>query len=150
MESLEKPLRDHPFLAELTDEHVHVLVGCARNVRFAPGEFLLREGDDESTFYLLREGTVALESHLPGRPAATLETLGPGDALGVSWMFEGTRSHVDARAREPVVSFALDGACLRTKVARDDKLGHALARRLLEVTYRRLERLRLQNLDVYR
>jgi CRP-like cAMP-binding protein len=150
MESLEKVLREHPFLAQLTEEHVRVLVGCARNVRFSAGEFLLREGEDESTFYLLREGTVALESHLPGKPAATLETLGPGDVLGVSWMFPGARSHVDARARESVLAFALDGACLRTKTGSDDKLGNALARRLLEVTYRRLERLRLQNLDVYR
>jgi CRP-like cAMP-binding protein len=150
MESLEKVLREHPFLAELTDEHVHVLVGCARNVRFPQGAFLLREGDDESTFYLLREGTVALESQLPGKPASTLETLGPGDVLGVSWMFRGARSHVDARAREPVLAFALDGACLRTKISSDDKLGHALARGLLEVTHRRLERVRLQNLDVYR
>jgi CRP/FNR family transcriptional regulator, cyclic AMP receptor protein len=150
MESLEKVLREHAFLADLTDEHVRVLVGCARNTRFAPGEFLLREGDDESTFFLLRQGSVSLESHLPGKPAATVETLGPGDVLGVSWMFQGARSNVDARARDAVVAFALDGACLRAKTASDDALGHALARRMLEVTHRRLERLRLQNLDVYR
>jgi CRP-like cAMP-binding protein len=134
----------------LVDEHVHVLVGCAKNVRFAPNEFVFHEGDEESTFFLVREGTISLESHLPGRPAATVETLGPGDVLGVSWMFAGARSHIDARARESVLAFALDGGCLRGKVATDDALGHALARKLLELTYRRLERLRLQNLDVYR
>jgi hypothetical protein len=65
-------------------------------------------------------------------------------------MFAGARAHVDARARVSVLAFALDGSCLRGKIATDDALGHALARRLLELTHRRLERLRLQNLDVYR
>jgi CRP-like cAMP-binding protein len=150
MDTLEKVLREHPFLQELSDDHVRILVGCAKNARFTPGAFLMREGEEESTFFLLREGSVSLESHLPGKPPATVETLGPGDVLGVSWMFAGAHAHIDARAREPVLAFALDGACLRTKIASDDALGHALARRLLEVTYRRLERLRLQNLDVYR
>jgi CRP-like cAMP-binding protein len=137
-------------MRDLSDEHVHILVGCAQNVRFAPGEFMVHEGDEESTFYLVREGSISLESHIPGRRPATVETLGPGDVLGVSWMFARARAHVDARARESVLAFALDGSCLRARIATDDALGHALARRLLELTYRRLERLRLQNLDVYR
>jgi len=150
VESLERVLREHPFMRELTDEHVHILVGCARSVRFAPDEFIVHEGDEESTFYLVREGSISLENHVPGRRPAAVETLGPGDVLGVTWMFAGARAHVDARARVSVLAFALDGSCLRGKIATDDALGHALARRLLELTHRRLERLRLQNLDVYR
>jgi CRP-like cAMP-binding protein len=158
-QSLERVLREHPFMRELSEEHVRLLTGCAKSVRFSPGELLLREGDEEPTFFLLRQGTVALEAYRPGKPPLCVETLGPGDVLGVSWMFrtgEGASistasaaAGLDARARDTVLAFSLDGACLRGKMAVDDNLGHALARRLLERVYLRLARLRLQSLDVY-
>jgi CRP-like cAMP-binding protein len=159
MENLERVLREHPFMRGLREEHVRLLAGCARNVRCAPGELLFQEGAEEATFYLLREGTVAIEAQRPGKPPLCVETLGRGDVLGVSWMFrEGdgsgapdaaTAAGLDARARDTVVAFALDGKCLRGKMAEDDRLGHALSRRLLERVYLRLSRLRLQMLDVY-
>ncbi len=156
MENLERALRDHPFLRDLPEDQVQLLAGCAKNTRFAPGEHLFREGDDESTFFLLRQGTVALEAHRSGGPPLCVETLGPGDVLGVSWLFDGkpgappaAAANLDARARDSVVAFALDGSCLRGKMAKDDRLGHALCRRLLERVYLRLSRLRLQSLDVY-
>ena len=149
METLERVLLEHPFMKELSEEHVRFLVGCAKNVRFEPGQYLIREGEDEGTFYLVREGTVSLEAHVPGKSPATVETLGSGDVLGVSWMFPGTKASIDARARDLVLAFALDGACMRAKADADHDLGLALARRLLHLTYRRLQRLRLQKLDVY-
>jgi CRP/FNR family cyclic AMP-dependent transcriptional regulator len=154
MESLERVLREHPFLTGLEEDHVRLLTGCAKNTRFSPGELLLHEGADEPTLLLIRQGTVALEAHRPGKAAACVETLGPGDVLGVSWALGGKRDAatavtLDARARDAVVAFALDGACLRDKMAADDRLGHALSRRLLERVYLRLGRLRFQSLDVY-
>lgn len=159
MESLERVLREHPFMRDLADEHVKLLAGCARNARFEPGEMLFREGDEEATFYLVRQGSVAIEAQRPGKPSICVETVGPGDLLGVSWMFRVDESQepdraaaaavLDARARDVVLAFALDGKCLRGKMAQDDRLGHALARHLLERVYLRLSRLRLQSLDVY-
>ena len=149
-ETLERQLREHPFLRELAEDHLRLLAGCAKNARFAAGARILREGDEETTFYLLRQGSVALEAHAPGRPAACVETLVPGDVLGVSWLFPGSTVHLDARAREAVVAFALDGGCLREKMERDDRLAAAITRRLLERTYQRLARLRLLKLDIYR
>lgn len=159
MESLERVLREHPFMTELPEGVAHVVTGCAKNVRFAPGELLLHEGRDEEVFYLVRQGTVALEAHRPGKVPVCVETLGPGDVLGVSWIFAdaaggaamelAAASSLDARARDTVVAFALDGACLRGKMAADDRLGHALTRRILERVYLRLARLRFQSMDVY-
>lgn len=157
MENLERVLREHPFIKELPDAHVPLLVGCAKNARFAPGELLFREGEEEATFFLIRQGTVALELYRPGQRATCVEKLGAGDVLGVSWIFredaapsaEADGVGLDARAEDTVLAFALDGACLRKKMAADDKLGHALSKRLLERVYVRLSRLRLQSADVY-
>ncbi len=149
MENLERLLREHDFLKGLSEEHARIIVSCAKNVRFQTDEFLIREGGEANTFYLLRVGHVALEVHVPGRGALQMESVGPGDVLGLSWLVPPYRVHLDARAVEPVVALAFDGACLRGKIDEDHDLGYELVRRLYEKTCQRLEHVRLQRLDVY-
>lgn len=149
MEDLERLLREHDFLKDLSPEGIRVLVGCAKNLRFEPGRLLLREGEDADVFYLVREGRVALELHVPGRGDVRMETLGPGDVVGLSWLFPPAKVHLDARAVVPTIALAFDAACLRRKMAEDHDLGYALTRRLLAAAYQRLQRVRLQRVDVY-
>lgn len=149
MDDLERVLASHPFFADVDRAHVRFLVGCARNVRFRAGDYLLREGDREDTLYLVRQGTVTIEMPRPGGEAVCLETIGAGDVLGVS-LLTPTAAHLDCRARETVVAIAIDHVCLHRKMDEDPRLGYALSMRLLERTYERLSRARLQHLDVYR
>jgi CRP-like cAMP-binding protein len=79
-----------------------------------------------------------------------MESVGPGDVVGLSWLIPPYRSHMDARAVEPIVALAFDGTCLRSKMQTDHDLGFALSMRIFEKAYARLERVRLQRLDVYR
>jgi CRP-like cAMP-binding protein len=150
MEDLERLLREHDFLKGLSESHTRLLVSCAKNLRFAPGDFLLREGRDATTFYLVRMGHVALEINVPGRGVVQMEAVGPGDVLGLSWLVPPYRVHLDARATEDVVALAFDGTCLRGKIEGDHDLGYVLVRRIFEKAYRRLEQVRLQRLDLYR
>jgi CRP-like cAMP-binding protein len=136
-------------MAELDPEHVRFLVGCAKNVRFRAGEYLLREGDREDTLYLIRQGTVAIEMARPGGEPICIETLEVGDVLGVS-LLTPAAAHLDCRARDSVVALAIDNGCLHRKMNEDPRLGYAISMRLLERTYERLARARLQHLDVYR
>lgn len=149
MDDLEKILRVHPFLADLPPEHVRFLTGCARNARFNAGEYLVREGQHEDTLYLIRQGTVAIEMPRPGGEAICIETLEAGDVLGVSLMTPAP-AHLDCRARGVVLALGLDHTCLHRKMGEDTRLGYAIAMRLLDRTYQRLSRARLQHLDVYR
>ena len=149
MQDLESILRKHPFLEDLEPEHVKLIVSCAKNLRFRPGEFLQREGQKEATVYLIRRGTVAVETHAPNGETMCIETLMPGDILGISWITP-TTAHFDCRARETVIAFSLDHECLLGKMNEDPALGYAITSRLLDNTYQRLSRLRLQQLDVYR
>jgi len=149
MEDLERVLKAHPLLADLAPDHVRFLVGCAKNVRFRGGDYLVREGEKEDTLYLVRQGTVSVELRRPGGDAVCVETVGAGDVLGVSRLTPGA-AHLDCRARDTVLAFALDNECLLRKMKEDTGLGFALSMRLLERTYDRLSRARLQHLDVYR
>ncbi len=149
MEGLERVLRQHDFLKDLSPDEARFLVSCAKNVRVPAGELLMREGREANVFYLIRIGRIALEVLVPGRGLVQMENLGPGDVLGLSWFVPPYRETLDARTLEPVVAIAFDARCLRDKLDTDHDLGFAIARRLFEQAYRRLARVRLQRLDLY-
>ena len=148
-QTLEPLLRGHKFFAGLDSEYLTLLSGCASNVVFAADSFLFREGEPAETFYLIREGKVALEIAAPGRGALVVQTLGPGDVAGFSWLFDPHRWEFDGRAVERVLAVQRDGACLRGKCDADPRLGYELMQRFAGLMTSRLQATRLQLLDVY-
>jgi CRP/FNR family cyclic AMP-dependent transcriptional regulator len=149
MDTLERLLLGHPFLAGIDPALGRRLVGCARNLRFAPGAYLFHEDGPAEEFYLIREGRVALELHVPGRPAITIASLGAGELVGASWLAPPYRWGFDARASTDTRAFGLDAACLRKKCEADHHLGYEMMRRLLPVMVHRMQAARRQMLDVY-
>jgi CRP-like cAMP-binding protein len=149
METLEPILAQHPFLKGIDAHHLQLLVGCASNVRFDAGEFILREGEEANQFYIIRAGNVALQIFSPDRGPLTIGTLGEGDILGWSWLIPPYHWRFDARATELTRAIALDGKCLRTKCEEDHNLGYELLKRFAHLIEQRLQATRLQLLDVY-
>jgi CRP-like cAMP-binding protein len=148
MQSVDHLLTDHPFFGDLQPEQRRLIAGCAAGGSFAPGEFILREGDYAATFYLIRRGRVALEAFIPGQGPITIQTLGDADLLGWSWLFPPYRWHFDARTLAPTEVFAVDGACLRQQCDDDPALGYALMKRLAQTIIERLQATRLQLLNI--
>jgi CRP-like cAMP-binding protein len=147
-EPLDKALTKHVFAASLDPEMLRFLAGCTRNEHYRAGSYLFREGDRASQLFLVRSGRVALESHQPGRGTVVLETCEDGDVVGWSALFEP--HSLDGRALTDTHTFTVDGECLLQKMQNDPKFGYVITRRLLEVVHRRLERTRIQQLDIYR
>jgi CRP-like cAMP-binding protein len=129
-------------------EYRTLIAGCARNAVFSDRSFLFREGAPAETFYLIREGAVALEITAPGG-VLTVQTVGAGEVAGFSWLLRPHRWQFDGRAVGRVHAVELDGACLRAKCDADPRLGYDLMRRFASLATRRLQAARLQLLDVY-
>jgi CRP/FNR family transcriptional regulator, cyclic AMP receptor protein len=146
---LEGILLQHPFFRGLEAQLGSLVAGCCSNMHFEPGEYLLHEGAAAERFYLIREGTVALQIAAAGRAPATFLTLGPGEIVGVSWLAPPYCWTFDARAASLVRALAVDTACLRAKCESDHDLGYELMRRCSSLLVRRLHATRLQLLDVY-
>jgi CRP-like cAMP-binding protein len=138
-----------PAFGGLDPQALELIAGCGSNVRFAADEVIWREGDPADTFYVLRHGSVALETFVPARGPVTIETLDPGELLGWSWLFPPYRVQFDARALTAVRATAFDGACLRGKCESDRALGYELMSRFARVVIERLQWTRLRLLDVY-
>jgi len=149
MRDLEQTLKEHPFLKDLDAEYIKLLVGCASNVVFKPGEFLIREGENADAFYFIRHGRVLIETHVPQKGTIIIRSREAGEILGWSWLVPPYRWHFDARAVDLTRAIALDGKCLREKCENDHDLGYEVMRRFVVVIAERLEATRLQLLDVY-
>jgi CRP-like cAMP-binding protein len=149
MRGLETIVLAHPFFAGFEAELGELVSGCARNLRFEPGQYLFREGDDAKEFYLIRHGTVALEILPPGRPPVVFATEREGDIVGTSWLVPPYRWRFDARAVELTRAIGIDAQCLRNKCEADHHLGYELMKRFLPAIVQQLDEARLQLLDLY-
>jgi CRP/FNR family cyclic AMP-dependent transcriptional regulator len=123
-----KPLisLEHPFLRALVPEHRSIALQGAEEKVFAQGEVLFREGQPASRFFLIHEGYVALETHIPGHGDVTIMTLGPGQALGWSWLVAPFVWHFQARAVELAKVTVLNGAHLLVASELNHFLGYEL------------------------
>jgi CRP/FNR family cyclic AMP-dependent transcriptional regulator len=149
METLEPILAEHPFLKGLESHHVQLIVGCASNMRFDAGQFILREGEEANQFYIIRKGKVALEVFSPEQGSIIIDTLVDGEVLGWSWLIPPYYWRFDARAVDLTRVIALDGKCLRTKCEEDHHLAYELLKRFAAIMEQRLQATRLQLMDIY-
>jgi CRP/FNR family transcriptional regulator, cyclic AMP receptor protein len=149
MEGLERIVKEHPFFASFSPQYTGLLAGCARNHRFAAGEYLFREGDPAEEFFLIRHGRVALEIAAPGKKPVVFETLNDGEVAGASWMVAPYRWMFDARAVTLTRAIGMDAKCLRGKCDSDHSLGYEMMKSVLSILVKRLDHTRLQIVDVY-
>ena len=149
METIEQILQGVRLFEGLTQPELELIAGCGRNVQFREGELLFRDGAEANTFYVLRHGSVALETFVPTRGPVTIETIDAGEVLGWAWLFPPYRWHFDARALSLVRATSFDGACLRGKCETDPQFGYDLMSRFTQVVIGRLQWTRQRLLDVY-
>ncbi len=149
IEGLERIVMGHRFFAGLDEAYCKLICGCARNVRFEAGQYLFREGQSASEFYLLRHGRVGLEISAPGRGTLSFQTIREGEVVGVSWLIPPYRWTYDAKALELVRAIAMDATCLQQKCEADHDLGYEMMKRFMPVIIERLHATQLQILDVY-
>ena len=149
MRTIDTLIGESPVFAGLSDEQLELIAGCGRNVAFEAGARLFREGDPANTFFLVRHGIVALDTYVPNRGALTVDSIGPGELAGWSWLLPPYRWHFTGRAVEPVRAVEFDGVCLRGKCDDDPGLGYDLAMRFARILVERLQATRFQLMDVY-
>ncbi|MFO0808369.1 MAG: Crp/Fnr family transcriptional regulator [Gemmataceae bacterium] len=143
-------LANHPFIQGLEDRHRVLLASGARNFTASAGDYLAREGDPAHAFYLVQFGHVEIGSHLAERGATPIQTVGPGEVVGWSWLLPPYHWQFDARAVDAVSGLAFDADWLREQCERDHEFGYQLLKQLLIVVGRRLAAARIQRFDIYK
>ncbi|MFB6706760.1 Crp/Fnr family transcriptional regulator [Streptomyces sp. NPDC056333] len=139
----------HGFLGALSPGHRERLVAFGHDVSFPGGTRIFDEGGVADRFWIIRSGLVALDVHVPARREAVLETLGEGDLLGWSWLFEPYLWHLGAQARSAVSASEFDAQQVRAACEKDPSFGLALTNCVAQVIARRLKSTRIRLLDLY-
>jgi CRP-like cAMP-binding protein len=149
MESMATRVALHPFLAGMNRTQLALLTDCAMAAHFKPGQVILAEGDFANRFYLIESGKVVLESGEGLGEPVVVDTIGPGDLLGWSWMFPPYVWHFTARALEATEAIFFYGTILREFCERNHSLGYELFKRITPVMLRRLQASREKMLAVH-
>ena len=118
------------FFKGLSTYQLRVLADTALRSDFKRDEFIFRQGDPANRFYIILEGKVVLESEVKERNVVTVQTLGPGDNLGWSWLFPPCDFHFSARALEPVKAIFFYGTRLQQQCEENHELGYELMKRV--------------------
>ncbi len=142
-------LADHPFFHGFDPSFLTTIAHGASERTYETGEFLVREGEPATEFFLVQHGKVAVEMATPERPRLTLQTVGPGEVLGWSWFTPPRRWSLDARALKTTRALVVDAAVLRRALDARPDAGYRFLARLLPVIAERLENARLQLLDIH-
>jgi len=129
----------HSFLKELAPDQVEALSAIARQVEFGPGESIFRQREVAEGFYLIEKGEVSLEYELPGQRKVEIQRIGPGELLGLSWLFEPYRWQFSATAISSVKANFFRAADVREQCAQDPKLGYKVMEGIARVLTQRLQ-----------
>jgi CRP-like cAMP-binding protein len=146
--ALHSAITTHPFFHDLSERQQDILAECAMQTKFRSGDIIFHQGDVANRFYLIEEGSVALEASQPGHAMIPIQTLGPGDILGWSWLFPPHVWRFSARAVEPTSAIFFHGTWLRARCEQDPGLSDELMRRMARVVVERLQATQLQLVEI--
>ncbi len=119
-------MRRIPLLAALGDEELAALRTAERGLLLPAGAELFREGDDGSSLFLLREGSLEVLKEVAGE-SRCVNRLRPGDVLGELSLLTGASRSATLRAALDSMLFEIRKEDLQPILARRPELSERLA-----------------------
>jgi CRP/FNR family transcriptional regulator, cyclic AMP receptor protein len=131
-------IQRHAFLRGLSGEQFEKLAALAEDFVFEENHVILDAGKRSEFFYLLVEGSVAVELRTPSF-SVCVEAVGPGQAFGWSALLDHRDAAFQVRARERTRALRFDGQELGSLCRANPGLGTEIYRRTLEVAAGRVK-----------
>jgi CRP-like cAMP-binding protein len=133
-----------PLFKGFSAAHLQLLRASAMYSEFKTGEQLLQEGQPANRFYLVLEGKVVLEAEAAEQGMIYVQTLGPGEDLGWSWLFPPFHLHFSARALEPTKAVFFFGTRLLQQCDEDHDFGYEIMKRIAAAMLQSLDAVQQQ------
>ena len=121
----------------------------SESVLLAKDEMLFAEGERAEAFYVVDRGRIRLELSTPGRPTTIVQTIGPGDLVGLSWFSPNGKWSWDARAVIDTELHRFDADEVQRACNQDETLRADVAGCVANEAIRRLHAARLQLIDLF-
>ncbi|MBX7167988.1 MAG: cyclic nucleotide-binding domain-containing protein [Pirellulales bacterium] len=137
------------FASGLSRHTLTALAGASVIERLPAGAIVFREGQMCPDLYLLVEGRVSLQMHVPGRGDVAMLSVGRGEFLGWSPLLGGGAVTATALVSEPCMLIRIAAAELHELCREDSKLGYEVMTQIARALAHRLLATRLQLLDMF-
>jgi CRP/FNR family transcriptional regulator, cyclic AMP receptor protein len=147
--SLQSFRESSELLAKLTNTELELFESLSREIEARDNEILFEEGDHADTFYVVIEGRVALEITSPGKGPMIIQTLGPGDLVGLSWLLPPHRWNWRARVMGDSRLIAFDAVEVRRQCEENRDLALEVYQVVADEVASRLHSTRIRLLDLY-
>ena len=136
--SIEARVAASEFFSGLAPEFIEFLATHATMRQLREGEVLFRYGERANRFYMVTSGHVSVEVAAISGPALELQDLGPGAAVGWSWLIAPHLWSFNARAKSPAEVLEFDGAAVLAHCERNPRFGYELLKRFAALMSERL------------
>ena len=146
--SISQLLSEEEFFKGLNEQQLDFIAGCAKNVHFSEGQFMVLRGKPTTHFYLIRNGRAALEVDAANK-TLVIQTVSQGHVIGWSWVEPPYKWRYDVRVLEDVSAVAFDAECVREKCDADPVFGYEMYKRFIRIVINRLMATRVQLTDMY-
>ncbi|MCB0192607.1 MAG: cyclic nucleotide-binding domain-containing protein [Anaerolineae bacterium] len=137
-----KDLVGLPFTEGCNSDYLELLAQHGDKVEFAPGSYILREGDPANQFYILLQGRVALGTFISGRGFTTIQTIGDKEIVGWSWLIPPHQWRFSALVILPTQAIQFDAKKLRELCDADHSFGYCMLQKIALVLGQRLQETR--------
>jgi len=137
--AMNSEMQSHLFLKGLSEPQRNALSKIATVAQFKAGKPIFCQRESADRFFLIEKGRVSLDYELPNKRHVQIQTIGPGEALGWSWLSEPYQWQFSATAIDDVTVSFFRVADLRKQYLRDPKLGYAIMERVAQVLMGRLQ-----------
>ena len=141
--------RSVPFFLGYKSNQIEKIAHISRLVEFEVGDIPFREGSGLDFIYILLEGEIRVEIHIPTLGNQETSKLGPHDILGWSAMTPIVRQRTGTTtALTHCHAIRIDASLLQDLCEQDHEIGYYVYRRIANVTARSFltTRLELMNL----
>ena len=138
-----------PLLADLDDREFEVLSSIAKERKVAAHEIVFRVNTTANRFYVVTSGIIAIGITAASRPPVTIQTLGEGAILGLSWRLPPYQWQWTAQARQDSTLAEFDANEVLSACEQDSALDAAMWKVVAREASGRLQNVRMQLLDVY-
>lgn len=146
-ESLVRLLMQHEFFRDLAPEVVEFLAANGRITNLGKDETLFEHGQIAERFYLIRAGRITVGVPAIEGPSLEVQTLGPGEVLGWSWLIPPYRWNFRGRVVEAAEVVEFNGKAILDRCESDPAFGYPLMKRFAALMSERLEAARRKMMD---
>ena len=132
---------------ELQEEESKAFAEIMGVRKLSADEVLIKEGEPETTLFLLADGKLSVTSQVEGKEI-TMYTMKKGECAGTRSFIDATKRKATLRAAEDCTVYTLEPNAFETLLEKNPRVVFKVMRALFRVTHHNLTRMNMESQEM--